>query len=91
MVSLIEMISAAFFVLVYSLVQQVHVCVLVYTVNQMKELMWNERNVFFFLVFFHVAHTLSCINTIHTITFVDKTKREHEQFSGAMLMYVTPQ
>lgn len=38
--------------------------------------------------FFHVDHTLSCINTMHTITFVDKTKKEHDQFSGAVLMYV---
>lgn len=42
------------------------------------------REMFSFSLFFFIDHALSCINTIHTITFVDKTKREHDQFSGAM-------
>lgn len=41
------------------------------------------REMFSFSLFFFIDHALSCINTIHTITFVDKTKREHDQFSGA--------
>lgn len=46
------------------------------------------REIFAFSLFFFLTdYTMSCTNTIHTITYVDK--REHDQFSGIILMCVT--